>query len=94
MLIHNNFIGRVLLNLFTGSLEDDYSLGNDSVDQILILSSADLNDTITITILDDDINECEETVSIELDFLKGELPRVDLSPSSMKIVIMDDDKSK
>ena len=73
----------------------DYNLGNDSVDQVLLLTSDDRSDSITINILDDKINECTESVSIELDFLKGKLvPRVELRPSNIEIVIMDDDPSE
>ena len=80
--------------MFNSSVEDDYNLANDSVDQILLLTSDDLSDSITINILDDKINECTESVSIELDFLKGKLPRVELRPSNIEIEIMDDDPSK
>ena len=84
----------LLIIMFNTPVEDDYNLGNDLEDQILTLSSDDLNDTITINIVDDDIIESDETISITLAFLKEEIPRVELRPSYIDIVIMDDNASK
>lgn len=76
------------LYINTTAADSDYRV---MMDTPLILSTTYPNHTITIYIVNDEEVESTETLTLELSFPGGPLPRVKLNPSTATITIFDDD---